>query len=321
MNTFKKPMLEKAWVVCGLAVLCNALWGSAFPSIKIGYQLFEIPGDSPASQILFAGMRFALAGLLAVVFGSILARKVLVPKRRSWGNIVKLSMFQTILQYVFFYLGLAHTTGVKGSIITASNTFLSILVASLIFRQEKLTGKKIAACIVGFAGVVLVNLNGGGMGAGFKINGEGFLLVSVTAYAFASSLLKIYSRDEDPVVLSGYQFMLGGLVMMGCGFVLGGRIHTVSFQGVVMLVYLALISSVAFSVWGILLKHHPVSRIAIFGFTNPVFGVILSSVFLHEKNQAEGWKIVTALLLVCAGIFLLNYQKAEKMEVHTTANG
>ena len=95
-------MLERVWVVCGLAVLCNALWGSAFPSIKIGYRLFEIPGDSPASQILFAGMRFALAGLLAVGFGSILQRKVLIPKKKSWGNIVKLSMFQTILQYVFF---------------------------------------------------------------------------------------------------------------------------------------------------------------------------------------------------------------------------
>lgn len=208
----------------------------------------------------------------------------------------------------------------KGSIITASNTFLSILVASLVFRQEKLTGRKIAACIVGFAGVVLVNLNGSGMGAGMKINGEGFLLVSVTAYAFASSLLKIYSRDEDPVVLSGYQFMLGGLVMMVCGFLLGGRIHTVSPKGVAMLVYLALISSVAFSVWGILLKYHPVSRIAIFGFTNPVFGVVLSSVFLHEQNQAEGWKIVTALLLVCTGILLLNYQKAEKREVNTSVN-
>ena len=233
---------------------------------------------------------------------------------------MKLSMFQTILQYVFFYLGLAHTTGVKGSIITASNTFLSILVASLVFRQEKLTSRKIAACIVGFAGVVLVNLNGSGMGAGMKINGEGFLLVSVTAYAFASSLLKIYSRDEDPVVLSGYQFMIGGLVMMVCGFLLGGRIHTVSPKGVAMLIYLALISSVAFSVWGILLKYHPVSRIAIFGFTNPVFGVVLSSVFLHEQNQAEGWKIVTALLLVCTGILLLNYQKAEKREVNTSVN-
>ena len=87
------------------------------------------------------------------------------------------------------------------------------------------------------------------------------------------------------MVLSGYQFMIGGLVMMVCGFLLGGRIHTVSPKGVAMLVYLALISSVAFSVWGILLKYHPVSRIAIFGFTNPVFGVVLSSVFLHEHLQ------------------------------------
>lgn len=313
----KKSILEKAWVVCALAILCNALWGSAFPSIKIGYQLFEIPGDSPASQILFAGMRFTLAGVLAVVFGSMIQRKVLLPKRQSFGKIAVLSLFQTILQYVFFYLGLAHTTGVKGSIITASNTFLSILVASLIFRQEKLTGKKILACAVGFAGVVLVNVNGGGLGAGMRLNGEGFLFISVTAYAFAASLIKIYSREEDPVVLSGYQFILGGIVMMVCGFALGGRVHTVTLPGVLVLIYLALISSVAFSVWGILLKHYPVSKIAIFGFTNPVFGVILSSLFLHEQNQTEGWKIVAALILVCVGIILVNYQKQEGKEAHS----
>ena len=61
-------------------------------------------------------------------------------------------------------------------------------------------------------------------------------------------------------------------------------------------------------------------RICLLYTSNPVFGVILSSVFLHEQNQAEGWKIVTALLLVCAGIFLLNYQKAEKLEVKASAN-
>lgn len=311
----RKGLLEKTWVVCVLAVLCNALWGSAFPSIKIGYQLFEISGDSPASQILFAGLRFTLAGILAVVFGSLLQRRVLIPKRRSFGKIARLSLFQTILQYIFFYLGLAHTTGVKGSIITASNTFLSILVASLIFRQEKLTGKKMLACAVGFAGVLLVNINGGGLGAGMRLDGEGFLFVSVMAYAFASCMLKIYSKDEDPVTLSGYQFMLGGVVMAVCGFLLGGRIHTVSLPGVLVLIYLALISSVAFSVWGILLKHHPVSKIAVFGFTNPVFGVLLSSLILHEQNQTEPWKIGMALVLVCVGIILVNYQPGTPKEV------
>lgn len=316
MNTEvkSKTFLTGTVSVCFLAVLCNALWGSAFPSIKVGYRLFEIPGDSAASQILFAGIRFFLAGVLAIVFGSILQKKVLIPKKTSLPLVLKLSAFQTILQYIFFYLGLAHTSGVKGSIIIASNTFVAILVASLIFHQEKLTARKIAACVIGFAGVVLVNLNGSGIGAGFRLDGEGFLLISVVAYAFASSLLKIYSRDEDPVILSGYQFMVGGLVMIMGGLLLGGRIHRITFAGIAVLIYLALISSVAFSIWGILLKYHPVSKIAVFGFTNPVFGVILSALILNEKNQAEGWKIITALILVCVGIYLVNRPNVEEKQ-------
>lgn len=302
----KRSILDKLWVASFLAVLCNGLWGSAFPSIKIGYQLFEISSDDPASQILFAGLRFFLAGALAVAFGSLIQRRFLFPKRNSWGMVMKLAVFQTILQYVFFYLGLSHTSGVKGSIIAASSSFITILTAALLFRQEKLTARKFAACVIGFSGVVLVNLNGSGFGLSARVDGEGFLLISVVGYAIASCLLKIYSKEEDPVTLSGYQFMAGGLVMIGAGRLMGGRISGISLEGAGILLYLALISSVAFSLWGILLKHHPVSRIAIFGFTNPVFGVMLSALILGEKNQAGGWQILLALVLVCLGICLIN---------------
>ena len=145
-------LLQKPFIVCFLAILCNALWGSAFPAVKSGYRLFAITGDDPASQILFAGIRFFLAGFLALLIGSLLQKKVLLPKKTSVPLVLKLSVFQTVLQYIFFYLGLAHTSGVKGSIIIASNTFVAILVASLLFHQEKLTGRKITACIIGFAG-------------------------------------------------------------------------------------------------------------------------------------------------------------------------
>lgn len=304
-------LLQKPFIVCFLAILCNALWGSAFPAVKSGYRLFAITGDDPASQLLFAGIRFFLAGFLALLFGSLLQKKVLLPKTTSVPLVLKLSVFQTVLQYIFFYLGLAHTSGVKGSIIIASNTFVAILVASLLFHQEKLTGRKITACIIGFAGVVLVNLNGEDIGMSFRLDGEGFLLISVVAYAFSSSLLKIYSKEEDPVTLSGWQFMAGGLVMVTGGFFLGGQIANVTLPGIAVLVYLALVSSVAFSLWGILLKYHPVSKIAIFGFTNPVFGVLLSTLILREESQTKGWQILTALVLVCAGIYLVNQPPKE----------
>lgn len=57
-----------------LALLCCFLWGSAFPMVKTGYQMFSIGESDTASQILFAGMRFALAGILVIIFGSIIAK-------------------------------------------------------------------------------------------------------------------------------------------------------------------------------------------------------------------------------------------------------
>ena len=151
--TDKEQFMQKTVVVWFGALLCCALWGSAFPCIKIGYRLFSIAGEDTATQILFAGCRFALAGILTILIGSALNRRPLIPGKSSWGKIIKLSMLQTVAQYIFFYVGLANTTGVKASIIEGVNVFIAILVASLLFHQEKLTGAKIIGCVVGFAGV------------------------------------------------------------------------------------------------------------------------------------------------------------------------
>lgn len=120
----RKDFLQKTWVVCALALVCTFLWGSASPCIKLGYALFEIPSSETWTQILFAGTRFILAGILTILIGSALNRKMLVPTKSSVPSIAKLALFQTILQYIFFYIGLAHNSGVKASIINGSNTFL-----------------------------------------------------------------------------------------------------------------------------------------------------------------------------------------------------
>lgn len=304
-----KNTLTKTPVVCILALLCCILWGSATPSIKIGYELFQIAAGDTASQILFAGMRFVMAGILTILFGSILSRKPLVPNKKSVPSIIKLAMVQTILQYIFFYIGHAHTSGVKAAIINGSNVFLSILCAVIIFKYEKMTWIKLLGCIAGFAGIVIINLTGGGIDMSMSFLGEGAILISALAYALSSGMIKKYSQSENPVVLSGYQFFMGGLVMTLAGFIAGGRVTVFTPQSVLILIYLAMISSVAYTVWGILLKYNPVGKVAVFGFTNPMFGVLLSAIFLGEKNQAFGWQGIAALLLVCFGIYIINREK------------
>ena len=84
--------------VCLTAMICCALWGSAFPCIKIGYQLFQIEGNDVSSQLLFAGYRFTLAGLLTILIGSLMNRRPLLPQKPSWLRIIKLSLFLTVNQ-------------------------------------------------------------------------------------------------------------------------------------------------------------------------------------------------------------------------------
>ena len=138
MIKLKETTMRKTWVVCLLAMVCCALWGSAFPCIKVGYRLFQIDSADTATQILFAGCRFTIAGIMVILFGSILQGRFLKAGKGDLPRIGKICLLQTVVQYFFFYVGLAHTTGVKGSIVEASNVFLAILVSSLIFHQEKL---------------------------------------------------------------------------------------------------------------------------------------------------------------------------------------
>lgn len=304
--TGKEQLLQKTGIVWAGALLCCLLWGSAFPCIKIGYGMFQIAGTDTAAQILFAGIRFFLAGILAILFGSLANRRFLIPKKTSWGKICKLSMLQTVLQYLFFYVGLAHTTGVKASIIEGVNVFIAILVASLIFRQETLSGNKLWGCVIGFLGVVLVNLTGQGLDLHFTLTGEGFIFLSTVAYAFSSVYLKRYSEEENTVVLSGYQFLVGGCIMILCGYLAGGSLVVWTKEGAAMLLYLAFVSAAAYSLWGILLKYNPVSRVAVFGFMNPVFGVILSGILLKEEGSI-GFMSLAALVLVCVGIYMVNH--------------
>ena len=93
--------------------------------------------------------------------------------------------------------------------------------------------------------------------------------------------------------------------MIVCGKLLGGRLEDPSLSAVGMLLWLALVSAVAYSLWGILLKYNPVSRVAVFGFMNPVFGVLLSALLLGETGML-GWSCVMALVLVCVGIYIVN---------------
>jgi drug/metabolite transporter (DMT)-like permease len=293
-----------------LAIIPCMLWGMAFPLIKLGYSAFSIAADDVGGQLVFAGIRFTLSGILAWIIGSVIYRKPLFPKRASIKSVLILALFQTFLQYVFFYIGLAHSTGVKSSIINATNVFFAFIVAALIFHQEKMSVRKWVGCAIGFLSVIIINLNGS---TGFELSpfGEGLLLLSAIASAFSSAFIKKFTENELAFTLSSWQFFIGGIGLILVGKLIGRGTSgftlsdiSLSNGGIWIIFGLTFISAVAYSMWGVLLHRYEVSHVAIFGFFIPIFGVLFSAILLNEWSNISPVRIILALCLIIIGTLL-----------------
>lgn len=286
------------------AAFCCLLWGSAYPAIKNGYEIFAIATDDLPGKIVFAGYRFVIAGLLLLAFAVMQGKPVGQLSRGQFSQLAVLGVTQTALQYIFFYIGLAYTTGVKGSIMNATGTFFSVLLAHFIYQNDRLSVNKIVGCLLGFAGVMVVNFNRQLMDFSFSWMGDGFVVLAAFILSAASLYGKRISQTVDPTVMTGWQLTVGGVVLTVGGYLSGGTLAFHGWESVAILGYLALLSSVAFALWSLLLKHHRVGTIAPFNFLIPVSGAVLSAIFLHESILE--WRYALALVLVCFGIWRVN---------------
>ncbi|MCE5221987.1 MAG: DMT family transporter [Clostridium sp.] len=285
-----------------LATLCCILWGSAYPSIKIGYSLFNI--NDVGSKLVFAGYRFTFAGILVLLLEAITKKNIFNFSKKQFEQIALLGLIQTALQYIFFYVGMSYTTGVRGAIINATGTFVSIILAHFIYKNDKLSFNKIIGCIIGFLGVVIVNLNGQFLeGTSFAIKGEGFVMIAAIIFAVSAIYGKKITQNQEPSIVTGLQLFIGGIILTILGFILGGSLKGFTLASTSLLIYMSLLSSVAFVIWTQLLKYNKVGIISVFNFLVPVFGTFLSSIFLREN--IFDIKILIALMLVCYGIFLV----------------
>ena len=286
-----------------IATLCSLLWGSAVPAVKFGYGLIGIaPGDT-ASLLLFAGLRFCLAGLMLLSYGLATGRTIAMTPRR-FGEVALLGFGQTVVQYICYYIGLAHTTAVKTSILSSTLVFFSVLLAHFIYTNDKLNGRKMLGVLIGFAGVFAVNVAAAGtLDFNFSLLGEGLLLVSTFSGSLATIFGRRLSQDMDATVMTGWQLLLGGLVLTAMGAIGGGHFAQFSLAAGVLVVYLAAVSAVAFALWSLLLKHNPVGSVAVFNFEIPIFGAILAALVLGESVLE--WKNLVALVLVSIGIWLV----------------
>lgn len=302
-NIFRKPL-----VIALLATFSCFLWGSAFPSLKVSYGLLNI-ADSPWSvKMQFAGYRFFLASLLIFAF-MMITRMDWKLKRSEFLPLLTLGIFQTTIQYIFFYVGIGNTTGVIGSILTATGTFFSLILPHFYYKDDKLTLNKMLGLVIGFSGVIFMNFGKDGLQSQFTFLGEGILIISSFVGASANIYAKETSADINPVKCNAYQMFFGSLIMIFASLPLAGgnQIHF-SLSSFPIFLWLAFISGAAYTLWYVLLKHNKVSKVSIFKFETPLWGSLLSALFIVGESITP--MTLVALIMTILGIILVNLNGA-----------
>lgn len=302
-NNDKNIFTQKPFVVL-FATLAALTWAFAFPLIKLGFNAFDIANNDTGSKTLFAGIRFLGAGLLTLLIGKLTKKNFSIKGKISMVWLILFALVNTSFHYFFFYIGLSNLSGSRSAIIDSLSTFLLIILACIIFKNEHMTIRKSLGCLLGFVGILLINLEFGSSDSeNFSLAGDGMLFMSAVCSAFGGILTRIVTKKIDTMVATGISLALGGFVLAIAGIIMGGKFTVINVYGIIILILLILVSAIGFSLYNKLISCNPVGEVAIFNSLIPVFGAILSCIILGETFYL---KYIIASLLVVLGVYIIN---------------
>ena len=300
ISIFQRP----AWVVV-FALTAAIAWGWAFPLIKVGFGAFGITADMTGSKMLFAGIRFAVAGLIVQTVARSSGRSFKTSKVADWKFLLAFALMNTSLHYFFFYVGMSHSEGSRAAILNSLSTFLVVLLACACFKSDKLTSRKLVGCVVGFSGILALNLGGRRSGRKTRL-GDGMIIMNAICGAVSGLMTRGLSRRIDVFVGTGLSLTIGGMLLIIPGLALGGTLPNVNLLGIICLLLLIAISALGFALYNKLLSCNPVGKVAIYNSLIPIVGAVTSCLCLGEAFHL---KYALAGGLAALGIYIINKGK------------
>ncbi len=279
--TGRPPPLRMLWV--------TAAWGTCFLGVRWGLR------DAPL--LWFAALR-ALVGGGALAAVAAVQHRPLPRSAGTWAGIGLLGFVNVTLAFAAMFAGIARMATGTAAVLANAQPLLILLPAWWLYG-EKLSGRGAVALALGFSGLLVVALPGGG--------GQGALLSLGSAAAVTAGTLMVrHLRNVDVIVASAAHFLFGGAVLAAVAAVTEGFPHiqwTPRFVATVA--FLGLVGTAAASLaWFVEAQRCALASLTTWTFLVPVFGILLGITVLGERP--DGWTVAGMALVLLSMQVALN---------------
>ena len=281
------------------ALFTMLLWGSLFPMVKLGFSAYGV--ESTADILLFAGVRFVICGGVICIFSAIKDKQSYRPAKHSIFPILLSGLFAIILHYGFTYLGLELTDSSKTALIKQIGALFYVCFSFLFIKEDKPTAKKVVAAVVGFLGIIALNISSEGFS--FSL-GDVLILCASFCTVFSNVISKKVFEKVASITATGISQLFGGVVLLVVGLCMGGSLNFGLDTSLWIMAYICVASIVSYCIWFGIVKNGELSKLFIIKFAEPVFACLFGALILGENI----WKIqyLIAFLLISGGILLSN---------------
>jgi drug/metabolite transporter (DMT)-like permease len=297
-----------AWFIL---ILLGAIWGASYMFIKVGGA--EIP------PFTFVEGRTLIAASVLLI--AMYARGESLPRtRREWAPLIAMGIFNGVIPYTLITWGETHIASGLAAILTAAMPLFTVLLAHFWTHDERLTVGKVVGVVVGFLGVIVLFAPELRRGIQMEFWGQFAVVVSAASYATATLVARNYLRGVSHVVASTGQLASAALLMLPLSLAFDNPFALrPSLAATGSLLTLALLGTAfAYILYYWLIENTSATRTSLVTYLIPITGVLWGALLLHEPIE---WEAIIGLVLIIAGIGLVNRQTAPMRVVAVPVEG
>ncbi|MFQ6041484.1 MAG: DMT family transporter, partial [Candidatus Poribacteria bacterium] len=288
------PVERASAKIIALVLLLALFWGANTVFLKIS--LRDIP------PLAVAGFRF-LTGMLVIFFWAASHRIPLMPQKGEFFPLLSLSAIFT-MQIGLFNLGTKFTYAAHATILINTHPFFTAAMAHFFIPGDELNIRKILGLVVAFSGVLIIFRGNIDLQLSYLL-GDLLVLSSGFLLGLLNVLTKRLVQYINSYRLLTWEMLLSLPLFFGLSLFLEGienyhfshsALSAILYQGLV-------VGGFCFVAWTLILRRHSPSKLSVLFFATPLFGVLLSIIFLHEPMS---WNLAFGAVFVAVGIYIVN---------------